>query len=160
MEIQLSDECIPYRSMSPTLYDLLGIPEGIVLPSKQDISILDLDAYLKVSTPAKSPDTVDEDKAIQMLLQGGLTLEQIIDFVRIYRVSKEAGNHEALDIILGVQTDELLERIHRVGQYIQLDHLAKLTWVRDPSGISSAYKLEHICIHSPAHIHQAYARAL
>ncbi|CAI9634144.1 unnamed protein product [Alternaria burnsii] len=114
MGIQISDEGIPSSSMSPTLYDLLGITEGIPLPSKQDISMLNPNAYPKVSTPAKSPDTVDEDKAIQLLLQGGLRPEQIINFVRIHKVSKEAGNHEALDIISGVQTDELLQRIHRV----------------------------------------------
>jgi hypothetical protein len=118
MEIQISDEVIPSRSMSPTLYDLLGIPKGIPFPSKQDISMLGPDTYLKVSTPAKFPNTVDENKAIQLLLQSGLTPEQIIDFVKIHKASKETGNHEALDIISGVQANELLERIHGVGQYI------------------------------------------
>ncbi|RYN41604.1 hypothetical protein AA0114_g10753 [Alternaria tenuissima] len=118
METQTLDEGIPSRSMSPTLYDLLGISKEMPFLVKQNIPMLDPDGYLKVSIPAKSPNTVDEDQAIQHLLQGGLAPEQIIGFVKIHRVSKEAGNHEALDIISGVQTDELLERIHTVGQYI------------------------------------------
>jgi hypothetical protein len=69
------------------------------------------------STSAQLSGTVDEDKAIQLLLQRGLSPEQIIEFVRIHKKSKDAGNHAALDIISGVRTDELPERIHTVGQY-------------------------------------------
>ncbi|CAN9245588.1 unnamed protein product [Alternaria alternata] len=70
--------------------------------------------YLKVATPAASSGTVNEDKAIQHLLYSSLTREQIIDFVRIYKVSKAAGIYGALDIILGIRTDELPKRIHVV----------------------------------------------
>jgi hypothetical protein len=60
--------------------------------------------------------TVNEDEAIRFLLQS-LRPEQIVQYVKIHKVSKDAGNHAALDVISGVHTDDLLWRIYTVGQY-------------------------------------------
>lgn len=113
----MSDESIPSHSTFPVFDDVLGNPDELFLPHEQNISSRHTYPYLKVATPAASPGTVNEDKAIQHLLHSSLTREQIIDFVRIYKVSKAAGIYGALDIILGIRTDELPKRIHVVGKY-------------------------------------------
>jgi hypothetical protein len=106
------------------LYDYLGLPnEGIIgtpddihLAHEQDVSTPDPDIKQEALIPAGSSDTVNEDTAIQFLLQS-LRPQQIVQCVKIHKVSKDAGNHAALDVISGVHTDELLWRIHTVGQY-------------------------------------------
>jgi len=119
----MSNERIAYHTPSPTLYDFLGMPnEG--LPATPDDTYLAChpdtstpDPYIKpeAPTPAASIGAVNEDKAIQFLLQS-LRPEQIVQCVKIHNDSKNAGYHAALDVISGVETDELLRRIHTVGQ--------------------------------------------
>ena len=113
----MSDERIISRSISPTLYEEIRLQDDSHSTHKQETSVTDTDGEPIASTPTQLSGTVDEDKAIQLLLQRGLSPEQIIEFVRIHKESKDAGNHAALDIISGVRTDELPERIHTVGQY-------------------------------------------
>jgi hypothetical protein len=116
---------ITFRSPSPTLYDFLGIPSEEVfgiqddddLAQEQDLLTSDSDTNQEASKPVQMLGTTDEDEAIQFLLRSGLSSEQIVQFVKIHKSSKEAGNHAALDIISGVQMDELPGRIHTVGQY-------------------------------------------
>ena len=119
----MSTERIAYHTPSPTLYDFLGMPnEGLpVTPNDTHLachpgaSTPDSDIKQEALTPAASLGAVDEDKAIQFLLQS-LRPEQIVQCVKIHNDSKDAGYHAALDVISGVQTDELLRRIHTVGQ--------------------------------------------
>jgi hypothetical protein len=125
---------IPFSSPSPTLYDFLGIPNEEALGSQedgdlareQDLSTPESDTKQDTSKPVQIFGIMDEDEAIQFLLSGGSSPEQIVQFVKVHKSSKEAGNHAALDIISGVQPDELPGRIHTVGQYPWLNDLAKL----------------------------------
>jgi len=120
----MSDGRVPSRKPFPTLYDYLGIPneetagnpDDVDLTHEQDIPIPDPDIKREAPIPAESSGTVNEDKAIRFLLQS-LRPEQIVQCVKIHKASKNAGNHAALDVISSVHTDELLGRIHTVGQY-------------------------------------------
>jgi len=126
---------IPFRSPSPTLYDILGIPHEEELDVHDDGNLAhehdfltpDSDTNQVASKPDQILGTTDKDEAIQFLLRGGSSPEQIVQFVKVHKNSKEAGNHAALDIISGVRIDELPVRIHTVGQYSWLDDLTKLT---------------------------------
>jgi hypothetical protein len=119
----MSNERIAYHTPSPTLYDFLGMPDEEILGNPDDTHLAHEpdtstpDSVIKqeAPTPANSSGAVNEDKAIQFLLQS-LRPEQIVQCVKIHKDSKDAGNHAALDVISGVQTDELLRRIHTVGQ--------------------------------------------
>jgi hypothetical protein len=120
----MSDGRVPSLRPFPTSYDYLGIPneeitgnpDNVDLTHEQDISIPNLDIKQEAPIPAESSGTLNEDKAIRFLLQS-LRPEQIVQCVKIHKVSKDAGNHAALDVISGVHTNELLGRIHTVGQY-------------------------------------------
>jgi hypothetical protein len=120
----MSDERIPSRAPSPTLYDYLGIPDDEILPFLEDglptyefgTSTLVSDITQDPSTLLKHVGTANEDQAILFLLRSGISPDQIIKCVKAYKDSKEAGNHEALETISNVQTEELLERIRTVGQ--------------------------------------------
>lgn len=144
---------IPFSSPSPTLYDFLGIPNEEVLDvqddgdlaHEQDLSTPDSDTKQEASKPMQIVGTRDEDEAIQFLLRGGSSPEQIVQFVKVHKSSKEAGNHAALDIISGVQMDELPGRIHTVGQYSWLNDLAKLICVRSTADFDRTRAANHTC---------------
>ncbi|CAN9284630.1 unnamed protein product [Alternaria alternata] len=126
---------IPFSSPSPTLYDFLGIPNEEALGSQedgdlareQDLSTPESDTKQDTSKPVQIFGIMDEDEAIQFLLSGGSSPEQIVQFVKVHKSSKEAGNHAALDIISGVQPDELPGRIHTVeARLISIGHVHRI----------------------------------
>ncbi|CAN9467248.1 unnamed protein product [Alternaria alternata] len=142
---------IPFSSPSPTLYDFLGIPNEEALDvqddgdlaHEQDLSTPDSDTKQEASKPIQIVGTRDEDEAIQFLLRGGSSPEQIVQFVKVHKSSKEAGNHAALDIISGVQMDDLPGRIYTVGQYSWLNDLAKLICVRSTADFDRTRAANH-----------------
>jgi hypothetical protein len=120
----MSDERIASRLPSLTSFDSLGIledelftiPEDGPSISEQNTPTLNVDIDQETSRLEIPCGTVKEDKAIQFLLRSGISPHQIIQCVKTYKASKEAGNHGALDVISGVQPEELPERIRTVGQ--------------------------------------------
>ncbi|CAN9254861.1 unnamed protein product [Alternaria alternata] len=127
---------MPFSSPSPTLYDFLGIPNEEALDvqhdgnlaQEQNLSTPDSDTKQEASKPIQIVGTRAEDEAIKFLLRGGSSPEQIVQFVKVHKSSKEAGNHAALNIISGVQMDELLGRIHTVEARLMLTgHVPRIT---------------------------------
>ncbi|OAG14562.1 hypothetical protein CC77DRAFT_559887 [Alternaria alternata] len=118
----MSDERASSRKPSPTLYDCLGVRneeftgnlDNIHLTHEQNIPTPNHDIKREAPTPVEPSGTVNEDEAIRFLLQS-LRPEQIVQYVKIHKVSKDAGNHAALDVISGVHTDDLLWRIYTVA---------------------------------------------
>ncbi|CAI9634146.1 unnamed protein product [Alternaria burnsii] len=90
------------------------IPEHQPSTLEQNSSTPDIDVDQDASTTATSSGTVKEDNAIQYFLRLKFSPEQIIKFAKTHKDSKEYGHDEALEIISGVETEELPERIRTV----------------------------------------------
>lgn len=92
------------------------IPEHQPSTLEQNSSTPDIDVDQDASTTATSSGTVKEDNAIQYFLRLKFSPEQIIEFAKTHKDSKEYGHNEALEIISGVGTEELPERIRTVSE--------------------------------------------